>query len=106
MQNFEYKVVAAPRQAKRAKGAKTPADRFARTLAEAINAEAAEGWEYMRADTLPMDEKKSMLGSATEVFQTVLVFRRSTGRVGESASPQRHEAAEPGLRLGPADRGL
>lgn len=76
MQEYEYRIIAAPRRAKRAKGAKTSADKFAHTLTDIVNAEAEQGWEYMRADTLPADEKKGMLSSAIEVYQTVLVFRR------------------------------
>ena len=85
MTPFEYRIVPSPRRAKRAKGARTPQDRFARTLTEVINAEAAEGWEYLRADTLPVDEKKSMLSTATEVYQTVLVFRRVIAPVAQPA---------------------
>ena len=89
MAKYEYRIVPSPRRAKRVKGARTSQDRFARTLTEVINAEAAEGWEYLRADTLPMDEKKGMLSSATEVYQTVLVFRRSLApqvtRLGETS---------------------
>jgi len=40
---FEYRILPSPRRAKRAKGARTPQDRFARTLTDLINAEAAEG---------------------------------------------------------------
>ncbi|MEM8789730.1 MAG: DUF4177 domain-containing protein [Pseudomonadota bacterium] len=107
---YEYKAVTAPRRAKRAKGARTPADRFARTLTETINAEAAEGWEYLRADTLPVDEKQGMLGKATEVFQSVLIFRRSAGAQGANVTdlrPLRAEAAtvnDPPMNLGPAVR--
>ncbi|WP_112321498.1 DUF4177 domain-containing protein [Oceanibium sediminis] len=112
MQNFEYRIIPAPRRAKRAKGARTPSDRYARTLTDLVNAEAAEGWEYLRADTLPVDEKQGMLSSAKEVFQTVLVFRRersaSAPAKGASASvrPIRAEpgAPSPAMPLGPAAR--
>lgn len=90
MQHYEYKVVAAPRRAKRAKGAKTNADRFAFMLSEVMNTEAREGWEYLRADTLPAEEKKGMLSNPTEIYQTVLVFRRPVSSVvAERPAPQR-----------------
>ena len=76
MQHYEYKVVAAPRRAKRAKGAKTNADRFAFMLSELMNAEAREGWEYLRADTLPCEQREGLM-SKTTVFQNMLVFRRA-----------------------------
>ncbi|MBN8194777.1 hypothetical protein JI667_22010, partial [Bacillus sp. NTK074B] len=45
---FEYKVVPAPVRAVRVKGLKTTAERFAHTVAESINAEAAGGWQFVR----------------------------------------------------------
>lgn len=72
---FEYKVVPAPRRGKKAKGAKSAADRFAVALSEVMNTEAAEGWEYLRTDTLPAEERQGLTGRST-VFQNMLVFRR------------------------------
>lgn len=109
MSAFEYRIIPAPRRAKRAKGARTPADRYARTLTDLVNAEAAEGWEYLRADTMPMDEKTGMLSATKETFQTVLVFRRRVeGAALElvDSRPVRAEAVTPPARrpLGPAGR--
>lgn len=105
---YEYRLIPAPRRAKRAKGARTPADRYAHTLTEMINAEADDGWEYLRADTLPVDEKKSMLGAATETFQTVLVFRRDRGVAEARPEPRpvmlETEPPMTKLSLGPAER--
>ncbi len=76
MNQYEYRVIAAPRKSKKVKGAKTPPDRFARTLTDVINEEARMGWEFVGSETLPADEKASMLGATKETFHTVLVFRR------------------------------
>lgn len=73
---FEYKVVPAPKRGKKAKGVKTSEDRFANALSEAINEMAADGWEYLRTDTLPSEER-SGIRSRTTVFQNMLVFRRA-----------------------------
>ncbi|MGH1368769.1 MAG: DUF4177 domain-containing protein [Maritimibacter sp.] len=73
---FEYKVVPAPKRGKKAKGVKTAEDRFAHALSETINEMAADGWEYLRTDTLPSEER-SGLRSRTTVFQNMLVFRRA-----------------------------
>ena len=73
---FEYKVIPAPTRGRRVKGVKTPADRFARALEDAINALAAEGWEYLRTDTLPAEERQGITGRTT-VYQNMLVFRRA-----------------------------
>lgn len=77
MQMYEYKVVAAPNQTRRVRGVKTPAGRFAVVLTEAINAEAEQGWEYLRSDSLPVEEKPGLLKSKVENYYTVLVFRRA-----------------------------
>lgn len=74
--NFEYKVVPAPRRGVKARGVKTSEDRFALALAQALNDEAAEGWEFVRAETLPLDERSGLTGTKTSM-QNLLVFRRA-----------------------------
>jgi len=76
MQHYEYKVVPAPTKGEKAKGAKTTPDRFAVALMSVMNAQGAEGWEYLRADTLPCDERAGLTGTKT-LFQNMLVFRRA-----------------------------
>jgi hypothetical protein len=75
MKCFEYQVVPAPKKGEKAKGAKTPADRFAVALTVLMNKMGVAGWEYIRADTLPCDERVGLTGSKT-VYQHMLVFRR------------------------------
>jgi len=53
MGKYEYKVLPTPRRAKRAKGVKGEPARFAHALTEMMNVEAAEGWEYLKSETLP-----------------------------------------------------
>lgn len=72
---YEYKVVPAPVKGVKAKGLKTPEARFALGVEQAINALAAEGWEYQRSDVLPSEERQGLTGSATH-WRTLLVFRR------------------------------
>ncbi|MCB1387992.1 MAG: hypothetical protein KDK12_02380 [Rhodobacteraceae bacterium] len=74
----EYKVVPAPVRAVKVKGLKTTAERFAHTLAERINAEAAGGWHFVRTETLPCEER-SRLGAARVTQQVVMVFARDLG---------------------------
>lgn len=76
MQQFEFKVIPAPRRAEKARGLKTTADRFAQTLAQVMNDLARDGWEYLRADTLPCEERTGLTGKSTS-FQTMLIFRRA-----------------------------
>lgn len=72
---FEYRVIPAPNRGQKARGIRTPADRFANAIELKMNELAAEGWEYLRADTLPSEERQGLKGRKT-VYQSVLVFRR------------------------------
>lgn len=88
---FEYKVVPAPVKGVKAKGVKAPAARFALGVEQAINALAAEGWEYQRSDVLPSEERVGLTGSETH-WRTLLVFRRSVGPApAPEATPARIE---------------
>lgn len=76
MPQYEYKVVPTPRRPKRAKGVKGNSARFANVLTDAMNTEAAGGWEFVRTETLPMEAKPGMFSRRVESFQSVMVFRR------------------------------
>ena len=92
MQRFEYKVVPSPRKGEKAREAKTTPDRFALALTTLMNKLGQDGWEYLRADTLPCDERVGFTGSKT-TFQSMLVFRRELAEAGEV--PAGLSAAEP-----------
>ena len=107
--SYEYKVVPAPVRGLKAKGLKTAEDRFANALESAINELAADGWEYLRADTLPCEQRDGLL-SKTTVFQNLLVFRRAK-KVQAAATPARPEPqlSAPAPKTGEerlAERGL
>jgi len=75
MDRYEYKVIPAPGKGLKAKGIKTPADRFAYAVETAMNALGADGWEYWRAECLPSTERAGLTSSKiTE--RHMLVFRR------------------------------
>lgn len=76
MTAYEYSVIPAPSRGEKARGAKTPIDRFALSLASVLNDMAAEGWEYVRAETLPSEERAGLTSRAM-VYHNVLIFRRS-----------------------------
>jgi hypothetical protein len=100
----EYKVVPAPRRAEKAKGLKTTPERFAHALAEAINALAREGWEYVRAEMLPCEERAGLTGRRV-TDQHVLVFRRALPTFEENVTerpPLRpvEASSSPRLRAG------
>lgn len=76
---YEYKCIAAPEKARRRRGAKTRTDRVALVVEEILQAETKGGWEYLRADLFPVEEKSGIFGRTQEVHRAVLVFRRATG---------------------------
>ena len=82
MSAYEYKVMPAPARAEKVKGVRAPEARFARSVENLMNAQAAEGWEYLRAETLPSEERKG-LGGRTTKWRTVLIFRRAVRESGQ-----------------------
>lgn len=104
---YEYKVTPAPRRPKRMKGMKS-AEAFAATLAEAINVAAREGWEYVRAESLPAIEGGGWFRRGSETVETVLIFRRARTSAEPRLAAARVEAGmdetPQGPRLGTVDR--
>jgi hypothetical protein len=75
MQQYEYRVVPAPQRGEKVRGARTTADRFAAALMTVMNDLGRDGWEYLRADTLPCEERVGLTGKSSS-FLHMLVFRR------------------------------
>lgn len=71
-----YKVIPAPDRPLKGKAHKNPQDGFAAAVEQAINAQAAKGWQYLRTDTLPCQVRQGLTGKTT-VFRSVLVFERA-----------------------------
>ncbi len=90
MRKFEYKAVPAPASGTKAKGVKTTEERFALSITEVLNEMAGDGWEYVRAETLPCDERKGLTGTQT-TYQNLLIFRRFQA----AAEPLALEAGRP-----------
>lgn len=82
MSNFEYQVIPSPRKGKPAKGLRGVPMKFANALATVMNEMAQQGWEYVRADTLPCEERKGLAGKTVN-YQSVLVFRREAELAAE-----------------------
>jgi hypothetical protein len=72
----EYKCVPVPRRPKKARGHKTPCDAMAAAMETIMNDEAAQGWEYLRSDLVPMEHRAGLFGAVQESHQAVMVFRR------------------------------
>lgn len=104
MTRFEYKVVPAPKQGEKARGVRGAEDRFALALTNLLNAYGRDGWDYVRTDTLPVEERHGLTGRTSTTYQNMLVFRRAlsepaaphdeAGFVGAAPQPQR-PAPEP-----------
>ena len=78
---FEYKAIGAPEKATRKRGLRSQSDRVALAFEEILQAEAVDGWEYLRTDLLPVTERAGWFGRGHEVHRAVMVFRRPLDRV-------------------------
>ena len=72
---YEYKVLPAPTRGRKAPGVKTPEARFALGVEDLLNDMARAGWEYLRTDILPSEERQGLTSTHT-VYRSVAVFRR------------------------------
>ena len=86
IQKYEYKVIPAPAKGRKGPGIKGAEGRFAHGLETAINELALEGWEYLRADILPSEERQGLTSSQT-VYRSMLVFRRPLELEGVDSPP-------------------
>lgn len=75
MQVYEYKVIPAPTRGEKAKGSRTTEERLALTMTHLLNSEAREGWEFLRTECLPTEERTGFT-KRTTVHVNLLVLRR------------------------------
>lgn len=91
MPRYEYKIVPAPEKARKIRGLKGAA-LFAHALEEVMNELGADGWRYLRADTLPQEERTGFT-SRTTTYRNLLIFQRETpDEAAEAAAVQTAEA--------------
>ena len=72
---YEYEILPAPSKIERHAGLKTDDERLAVSFAMTINMMAEEGWEYVRADRIDIDNTTGISGPQTKTHM-LLVFRR------------------------------
>lgn len=84
---YDYKVIPAPRKGRKARGVKGVEERFSHALQDVMNENAADGWEFLRSETLPSEERAG-LTSTTTVFRSVLVFRRARVDDADDFAPE------------------
>ena len=99
MADLEYKTIAAPRRAQKVKGVKGADERYAHTIGEIIDEQAAKGWRYLQADTFHFEEKNGFFSAARSVARTVLIFCRDRAQPVAAQPP----AAAPARRAAPAE---
>ena len=104
MPRYEFKVIPAPRNGEKARGVKSLEDRFALALTLAMNEMGRDGWDYVRSDSLPVDERVGFTGSKT-TYQNMLVFRRE---ISATVAPTDRAllvdpVSVPARRIGPAE---
>lgn len=85
----EYTAIPAPTRGEKSRDAKTPADRYALSLTTELNRMAGDGWEYVRSDVLPSEERTGLTGRAT-VYHSLLIFRRPLAPARQDAARGRH----------------
>ena len=88
MSGYSYKTVAAPRRLKKIKGVKGKDALLARTVEDLIAVEAAQGWEYQRADMFPVDEKSGFFSKSSTEMRAVLIFRKAAPSAQPQVPPQ------------------
>ncbi|WP_245510584.1 DUF4177 domain-containing protein [Antarcticimicrobium sediminis] len=93
MPRYEYKVIPAPAKGRKAKGVRTPEARFSLAIETTLNDMGADGWEYLRAELLPSDERSGLTGSTVN-WRNVLVFRRLKDGASEAFQPRLMEAPD------------
>jgi hypothetical protein len=122
--SFEYKTVGAPERGKRKRGLRTVSDRVAAAFDDILQAEAVDGWEYLRTDLLPVTDRTGWFGRSREMHRAVMVFRRPLKQVQATegdvalrpaapvtlgavpaAKPEPEVGMDPDLRLAEAVRG-
>lgn len=94
MSQFEYSVIPAPSRGEKAKDARTPTDRYSVALTAELNRMARDGWEYVRADVLPSEERSGLAGRST-VYHNLLVFRRTVAAPVAAPMPRQPQPEYP-----------
>lgn len=100
MTGYNYKTIAAPRRLKKVKGVKGQDALLAHSVEELIAVEAAQGWEYLRADTFPVEAKGGMFLKPVVTERAVLVFRKPIAV--QMAQPVAAQPVQPAPQPAPA----
>lgn len=89
MPRYEFKVVPAPKKGVSGKGVRGKEAKFANAISVMMNKMGEDGWDYVRADTLPFEERTGLTSHKT-TYQNMLVFRR---KIDQDAEFFEHQSA-------------
>lgn len=101
MTRYEYKAVSAPIRGEKTRGLKSAEDRLAAAFERLLNRMADDGWEFVRTESLPAEEKTTF-GRATSVNAHIVVFRRPAAEPAQGTKAPL--VLEEGRKIGPAPR--
>jgi hypothetical protein len=93
MSHYEYKVIPAPSRGEKGKGARSPEVRFAQAIEAVLNRYGESGWEYVRAELLPSEERAGLTGTTTQ-WRTMLIFRKAQAAADAPPVMPRIESVE------------
>lgn len=102
MTGYQYKTVAAPRRLKKVKGVRGKDALLAHAVEDLIAVETAQGWEYLRADSFPVEDKGGLFSKPVVTERAVLVFRKAIPAHQPVAQPQ--PAPQPAAQPAPPQR--
>ncbi len=94
MERYEFKVVPAPKRCSRIRGIRGAEERFAQTVANVMNQYGSDGWEFLRAEALPMERRRGLMGRLSTNVLHMLIFRRVLPPE-EARAAEEVEAAKP-----------
>ncbi len=95
MTYYDYKVVPAPRRARKVKGVTGAPELFALTLMDAINEVARQGWEYYRCESLMVEGPAGWFKRPSSEEQVVLIFRREREQLSPRLAAEPEEEPRP-----------
>lgn len=101
MPRYEFKVIPAPTRGEKSRDARTAEERFARAMTQVLNQMAREGWDYLRAESLPSVERVGLFNSRSGL-RHLLVFRRAVDEGAAGLAPLSVTRPAEAPRLGPA----
>lgn len=87
MSSYEFKVVPAPIRPRKLTGLARGQDRFCATLTDVMTDLGLEGWEFVRAETLPFENRRLWFWR-TRAPRSCLVFRRAIPALADTDADQ------------------